>query len=93
MLFSGQTVHRIQFLYNRAYLGIVLSYEKGIYDMGVTCKLSLPCLFFWKITYSSKKGVATLIFMPHPCSFRFTQRDTRAIIPESCIKLSSPILK
>ena len=72
MLFSGQTVHRIQFLYNRAYLGIVLSYEKGFYDMGVACKLSLPRPFFWKITYSSKKGMATLIFTPRPCPFRFT---------------------
>ena len=93
MLFSGQTVHRIQFLYNRAYLGIVLSYEKGFYDMGVACKLSLPCPFFWKITYSSKKGVATLIYTPRPFPFRFRQRDTWAIIPESFIKLSSPILK
>ena len=82
-----------RFLYNRAYLGIVLSYEKGIYDMGVACKLSLPRPFLWKITYSSKKGVTTLIYMPRPFRFRFTQRDTRAIIPESFIKLSSPILK
>merc|ERR1712020_776419 len=82
-----------RFLYNRVYLGIVLSYEKGFYDMGVAYKLSLPRPFFWKITYSSKKGVATLIYTPRPFPFRFTQRDTRAIISESFIKLSSPILK
>ena len=80
-------------MYNRAYLGIVLNYEKGFYDMGVACKLSLPRPFFWKITYSSKKGVATLIYTPRPFPFRFRQRDTWAIIPESFIKLSSPILK
>ena len=87
------TVHRIQFLYNRAYLGIVLRYEKGFYDMGVAYKLSLPRPFFWKITYSSKKGVATLIFTTRPCPSRFMQSDTRAIIPKSFIKLFSPILK
>ena len=53
----------------------------------------MPSPFFWKITYSSKKGVATLIFTPHPCPFRFVQRDTSSIIPESFIKLSSAILK
>ena len=80
-------------LYNRPFLGLVLSDKKGFFEMGVAWKLSLPRPLEWKITYSSKKGVATLIFMPRPCPFRFTQRDTRAIIPESFIKLSSPILK
>ena len=61
--------------------------------MGVACKLSLSRPFFWKITYSSKKGMATLIYTPRPFPFRFRQRDTWAIIPESFIKLSSPILK
>ena len=35
-------------------------------------KIKVATSFFWKITYSSKKGMATLIFTPRPCPFRFT---------------------
>ena len=61
--------------------------------MGVAWKLSLPRPPEWKITSFTRLGVAGSILKPHPYPFRFTQRDTRAIISETFIKLSSPILK
>ena len=35
-------------LYKRPFLGLVLSYKKSFYNMGVACKLSLPRPLEWK---------------------------------------------
>ena len=73
---SNHTSDKI--LYNICYLGLVPSYKKDLYEMGVACKLSWPHPLDWKITSFAKLGVATMILKPHPYPFGSKQLNIRA---------------